>query len=167
MKVYVISDTHWGHSALHDIFRERPEDFGRRITAEWWNAVSDDDLVVHLGDVHFGKVAEWSALVPSLPGRKVLVLGNHDKRSVLWYMKNGFEFCCSSFQWEMFGLQIHFTHEPVTDGTFDLNIHGHLHDGKHRECEYDERQFLVSLETSKYRPLQLESIIKMWKKSRA
>ena len=32
-----------------------------------------------------------------LPGRKVLVMGNHDKKSARWYSEHGFDFVCNMF----------------------------------------------------------------------
>lgn len=36
------------------------------------------DLVIHLGDVYFGPAGGWEDLIFNLPGRKILVRGNHD-----------------------------------------------------------------------------------------
>ena len=52
MKYYVISDTHF----LHDNtikYCNRPEDYNERIIENWRKVVSDEDTVIHLGDVRF------------------------------------------------------------------------------------------------------------------
>ena len=118
MQVFVISDTHWGHSALSDKFKERPTDFEVRISQNWQRMIKTDDLVIHLGDVLFGNRSDWSSILTSLPGRKILVMGNHDKRTISWYMANGFEFCCESFHWQMYGLNILFSHKPALHEVF-------------------------------------------------
>jgi calcineurin-like phosphoesterase family protein len=125
--------------------------------------VTEDDLVIHLGDVVVGKATDWSSVIPELPGRKVLVLGNHDRKTPSWYMANGFEFCCVEFSWEIFGLRILFSHEPRDVGQFDLNIHGHLHLGRHREHKRDKRHYLVALENTSYQPRTLKRIVENWK----
>jgi len=166
MRVLVISDTHLGHRALVEKYQSRPMDFEDRIVKNWRRMVTEDDLIIHLGDVVVGKATDWPSVVPQLPGRKVLVLGNHDRKTQSWYMANGFDFCCVEFSWEMFGLRILFSHEPRTAGQFDLNIHGHLHLGRHREYICDERHYLVALEDTSYEPRTLHRIVKDWERGK-
>jgi calcineurin-like phosphoesterase family protein len=59
-------------------YKSRPDDFDHRINRHWQGMVHSDDLVVHLGDVMVGNSTDWHAIIATLPGRKVLVLGNHD-----------------------------------------------------------------------------------------
>ena len=166
MRVFVVADTHFADLSLASIYQSRPHNFQERIIQNWQSVIRDEDLVIHLGDVLVGRSAEWSTVIPALPGRKILVAGNHDKKSLSWYMTNGFQFCCSEFSWRMFGIQILFSHEPTEDGLFDLNIHGHLHLGKHREHKSDECHYLISLEQTHYQPRTLKSIVEAWAKSR-
>lgn len=165
MKIFVTTDTHFGHYSLADEYRARPGDFEKRIVRNWRRMIGDDDLVIHLGDVVVGRSVDWTSIVPSLSGRKILVLGNHDRKSISWYLGNGFDFCCSSFVWEVFGLRILLSHEPAFEGTFDLNIHGHLHGGRHREYGCDARHHLLSLEDTSYQPRLLKSLVNEWRKS--
>jgi calcineurin-like phosphoesterase family protein len=165
MKIFVIADTHFGHKTLSTEFQSRPPDFEAKIVWHWQRMVTNDDMIIHLGDVVVGNSNDWVSVIPELPGRKILVIGNHDKNTLSWYMTNGFDFCCQSFWWRIFGVNMLFSHEPTFDGQFDLNIHGHLHNGRHREYECDERQYLVSLEKANYQPRTLESIVKEWTKS--
>lgn len=164
MRIFVIADTHFGHKALINIYESRPVDFEKRIEKSWIRIVDKDDLVIHLGDVIVGKSADWASIIPNLPGRKILVLGNHDKKSESWYIENGFDFCCLSFTWQMYGLRIIFSHEPTMEGVFDLNIHGHLHLERHSEYVTDKRHYLISLEKSGYQPLTLDYIVRDWMK---
>jgi len=165
MKTFVIADTHFGHQTLSTEYKSRPPDFESKIVRQWQRMVTDDDIIIHLGDVVVGNTTVWSSVIPRLPGRKILVVGNHDKNTLSWYLANGFEFCCLTFSWQIFGVNILFSHEPMFDGQFDLNIHGHLHLGRHREYKCDERHYLVSMEKSNYQPRTIESIVKQWTKS--
>ncbi len=65
-------------------------------------------------------------IMAELPGKWVLVVGNHDKQhSPDWWMSNGFSFACQGMKYRNCWL----THQPSTslaDGC-ELNIHGHLH----------------------------------------
>gem|GEM_PF-1308717 len=166
MKIHIITDTHFGHKDLATKLKVRPDDFQERIINAWRLVVAEDDLVIHLGDVMVGKPTDWLSGIPDLPGRKVLIKGNHDKKSAQWYMNNGFEFYCETFSWQMFGYQLLFSHEPVFSGNFDLNIHGHLHGAAHRDYPKSERHLLLSLEDSGYRPHLLKTILQSWEKDR-
>ena len=168
MRVFVISDTHFEHRKLVE-FGSRPLDFEKRIIRNWKKMVGAEDLVVHLGDVLVGRTSKLSSIIPGLPGRKILVLGNHDQKKASWYMNNnnGFDFCCESFSWNMFGLEILFSHKPEQSGSFDLNVHGHLHlPQRHAECPVDGRHYLVSLEQNGYQPELLRSIVNSWQNRR-
>lgn len=167
MRTFVIGDTHFGHRALATRYGARPLDFEDRILRHWRNLVSEGDLVIHLGDVVVGRAPDWMATIAQLPGRKILVVGNHDTKPIHWYMSNGFDFCCQRFCWRSLGLRILFTHEPSAAGEFDLNIHGHLHLGRHRECHRDHRHLLFALEETAYQPRTLESLVRAWKKDSA
>ncbi len=166
MQTYVIADTHWGHKKLIDV-GARPEDFEDRIIKNWRRLVQPEDLVFHLGDVWLSNRRAKDQILWGLPGKKILTLGNHDGESVPFYMQRGFDFVCESFSIKRFGLQILFSHEPVIGSHFDLNIHGHVHSGEHRECEPQPNQILLSLEEDGYEPKSLQSLVKRWQKDRA
>jgi len=164
MRVFVISDTHFGHTNLEKM-GVRPSGFEDKIVKNWNQSVSSDDLVIHLGDYIVGKESAKKHIIHGLNGNKVLVIGNHDKRSIPCYLNNGFDFVCYSFTWKYFGLKILFTHAPSEIGTNDLNIHGHLHNGRHRdEFKLTDKHVLFSLEQQNYTPVPLKTLIKMHKK---
>ncbi len=131
MNIWLIADTHFGHKEMTAL-ADRPPGFENRITKHWINMVQDADFVIHLGDVFWNAVPHWQTVFSSLPGRKMLVVGNHDKKTLHWYMNNGFEFACHSFTWHIYGKSILFSHEPAPFFDEDLNIHGHLHTDVYR-----------------------------------
>ena len=163
MKVFVTTDTHFAHTALVEKHKCRPSDFETQIAMNWIDTVSNDDLVIHLGDIAVGATNRWYAIIPGLPGRKILTLGNHDGKSLQWYMEHGFDFACRKFYWKMYGLKILFSHVPRHDDTFDINIHGHLHRGTHHlDVVTDDRHQLLSLEETGYRPVLLKTLVETW-----
>ena len=93
----------------------KPAGFEHRILKNWRALVADDDMVIHLGDVFLCKISGWKDTFTNLPGRKILVIGNHDKNSLNWYMHNGFDFACHKFIWEMYGKSLLFTHAPMEE----------------------------------------------------
>jgi calcineurin-like phosphoesterase family protein len=91
-----------------------------------------------------------------LPGRKILVLGNHDHKSPQYYMKHGFDFACYEFTWRNYL----FTHHPIQDTRGKINIHGHFHTmPKNMEDYpwYDKKiHKLISMPDNNYQPIKLK-----------
>lgn len=111
--VYIISDTHFGDSQCREIDPLWPSPEAHIALLR--NYITRDDTVIHLGDVGDPRYME------KIPGTKVLIMGNHDKRSD----------CAPYFQ-EIFdgplyiGKKILLSHEPILiPGA--VNIHGHVH----------------------------------------
>jgi len=161
MRRWVIADSHFGHERLVER-GYRPAGFTDLLLKNCKELIKPEDLVIHIGDVAIpdghGAILHF---MEQVPGRKILVRGNHDKRSVTWYMNHGFEFACDAF--EMGGVL--FTHEPrvVVPEHIQFNIHGHLHEGNHREADLGPKHRLVSLEQLGYKPVRVEHV---WRKQR-
>ena len=84
MKVFAISDLHLS-SAVNkpmDIFGPGWDNYFEKITADWTAKVQNDDIVLIGGDISWGisieEAAPDFALLSALPGRKVVLRGNHD-----------------------------------------------------------------------------------------
>ena len=83
MSIYTIGDLHLslGVSKPMDIF-EGWENHVEKLTANWKNKVSDTDCVIIPGDVSwamdFDELRNDFAYIDSLPGKKILLKGNHD-----------------------------------------------------------------------------------------
>ena len=86
MSLYTISDLHLSFSCDKpmDIFYGW-NNYVERLTANWKRIVTDDDTVVIPGDISWGlKMDEALAdlqYIDALPGKKILLKGNHD----LWW----------------------------------------------------------------------------------
>ena len=115
-----------------------------------------------LGDFCWGEL-ESSFL--SLPSRKVLVKGNHDKKSYSYYYNHGFDFCCETFGLSYMSAKVVFSHKPLEDGMYDLNIHGHLHNNTWHDAINDNKHYLISLELNGYKAESLNKIVDTWKNS--
>lgn len=159
MKIWLITDTHFNHENIKE-YSGRPDDFTERTIKNWSSMVSDNDLTIHLGDVIFSKAGTLTEILTTIPGRKVLVMGNHDRKP-RWYMTHGFAFACYRFE---LGHSL-FVHEPQFElpAGCDRVIHGHLHNDAHRSDEYPEPippyNRLLSLELEDYKPVLLEEFI--------
>lgn len=168
-RFFVTSDMHLGHSELtHDGFR--PNGCSDLILKRMGMLLGPSDILIDLGDVCWRDYDYWFERLKHIECIKWLVKGNHDKKSVSWYMDRGYSMVCDhGFGMEIFGKKIFFSHYPVKeDGWFDLNIHGHFHNFgldrvKEMEPHYYEiltpKHSLVSLEAMKYEPVKLQRIV--------
>jgi len=162
IRIWLITDTHFCHDEL--IRKKlRPINYQDKILTNWKRDIKDDDIVIHLGDVALGKSRECSDIIQSLPGRKILCMGNHDKRTVNWYMDNGFDFACTEFTMR----NIIFSHRPVKPREYiKYNIHGHLHTISRYNGYIPAKNNwhrLLSLEMEKYKPILLDRFIHLSK----
>lgn len=162
MKYWLITDTHFSHKRLIDF--GRPEDFEEQLKNNMSKMIGEDDMLIHLGDVCIGNDIENNMWFSKY--KNVLVKGNHDHKSVNWYLNHGWDFVCKRFDFKMFGKRIAFTHQPEAwDGYFDLNIHGHFHDTDgRRQPDFNEGTMsgynkLLAVEYTDYKPVNLEKFI--------
>ena len=82
--IFAISDLHLSTDAdkSMEVFGDRWSGYMDRIRANWLDKVSEGDTVVIAGDVSWGmRLAECKGdfqFISSLPGRKIILKGNHD-----------------------------------------------------------------------------------------
>jgi len=164
VKYWVIADMHLGHTKLVEE-KFRPANFSDKILINLKRMVLPGHILIDLGDVCFEDKALWHSKLMELPGKKWLVLGNHDSNSVSWYLEHGYDAVMHNFTLCMFGKKILFSHKPKDITGYDLNLHGHFHSfGMDRVKETEPELFklltpkhrLMSLEESHYQPVSLE-----------
>ena len=164
MKFYLISDTHFNHTNIAT-YCDRPANFTELLIQRWQGTVKSEDTVIHLGDVLIGKRQVARELIASLPGRKILVRGNHDQQgSCSWWIDNGFDFACDGMVFRNCWL----THKPsptLPEGC-ELNLHGHWHNIWHGfkpdnagPVEHKEWHRLFSVEYTDYRPVEFQKFV--------
>lgn len=163
MKIYAISDTHFGHEKL--VQWGRPQEFGSKILQNIRRL--HGDMLIHCGDFCIGEDERYADLYATMAmgfSNRILVRGNHDMKSDAWYMKHGFDFVCAAFEAEYFGKRFLFTHKPAErrEG-IDRNIHGHLHGNAHRIEDMDgydpSWHFDLAPEIREYAPVNIETIV--------
>lgn len=159
-KVYVISDTHFGHKniigfeAAHRPFATILE-HDRELLARWNAVVTKRDTVWHLGDVFFGK--DGHLILAELNGYKKLVLGNHDHYPISVYQAYFGKIHGAA---EFDGCLL--THLPIHENQmyrYRRNIHGHMHSKRVMKTHEayddmpDDRYVCVSAERTNLTPL--------------
>jgi calcineurin-like phosphoesterase family protein len=145
---HFFSDPHFGHSAVIK-YAERPfqsaDEMDAAMIAKYRERVRDDDFVLWAGDLSFHSQARTREIVRELPGRKALVLGNHDRETVTDYLKMGFEFVVNSMFLYMAGCKVIVSHYPPAGSNRDVRylerrpqapgkgefvLHGHTHESE-------------------------------------
>ena len=166
-KLWLISDTHFGHKNIVQ-YQQRPESHEAIMLSEWVWAVGEDEPILHLGDVFLGKQgnpARWSAILGRLPGRKFLILGNHDKAKKSLYEQAGFTiiqpFVHRGIAFTHRPISIEFPQEELRD--WSINIHGHVHANPYRP-EHDgtwlegKTYINLSVEVTDFKPVRLGNV---------
>ena len=173
--IYGLSDSHFLHENILKFTYDqaktqllRPEfssleDMDNKMRSLWNHTIRPEDLVIHVGDFVWtkGSSERIKEVIKSLNGRKILIRGNHDKKSYSWYLSNGIDFVCDKFSWDYNGKRVLFVHNPdhiTADeySRYDIVVHGHVH----RNLPFIRRVgnttcVNMSVEMLKYRPMAL------------
>lgn len=84
MHIYAISDLHLSFSSPKpmDVFGDEWHDHAARLAAAWQDTVQQEDVVLIPGDISWAMQLSAAspdlAFIGALPGKKVLLKGNHD-----------------------------------------------------------------------------------------
>ncbi|MEN3234047.1 MULTISPECIES: metallophosphoesterase family protein [Methylobacterium] len=159
-QVWLVGDTHFGHAGSigHSgrPFRNVAE-MDRLLIEAWVSCVRPTDTVIHLGDFEWGHTPERTAQIfAALPGKKHLVVGNHDRPRV------------TSLAWESVQerLTIHAAGRKVVADHYPLrawpgSFHGalHVHGHTHGTLPGTSQSADVGVDVWGYRPARLEDVI--------
>lgn len=155
-KVYLMTDWHlWMRKE-----KNKPECYQRSNFNEIINnmkVIKNDDLLIYMGDMVDGEFQDQESLknvLLPMNFKKILVMGNNDLFSPVFYKSCGFDYVVQSFTWN----NILFTHIPIRH-SYDLAIHGHIHGYKTYWCPYNKHIDVAFLE-GRTKPVELLSIIK-------
>lgn len=170
INIHTISDSHFNHWNINRLcnrgFQSLKHMDGTQ-TKRWNTIVKPHDIIIIVGDLIFTKgiSQEVAKIIQSLNGRKILVHGNHDRKTYSWYLTHGIDFICDTFSWDFNHKKILFVHSPHDVKTPDLTkyhyiIHGHQHNStpfiqKKRRCTFVN----VSAEHLNYTPINLITLL--------
>ena len=177
-KTYFISDTHFNHKNIIK-YCNRPfkdvEEMNRVIIENWNNIVTDFDTVFHLGDVGLTNEKDMKEIIPKLKGKKVLIKGNHDKKSEKFFREAGFRFIPKS-PLELYDKKLILSHKPLKDREIPdeyINVHGHIHNNPLHKIDpvtnkieypknlYSEKLHInVSVDVTDFKPISLKELLK-------
>jgi calcineurin-like phosphoesterase family protein len=159
MKLFITSDQHYNHTKILEYGLDRrgnfkdTNDMNNVIIQRHNELVSDNDIVLNLGDFSFGGKKYIEEIITKLNGNQYLLLGNHDrKRTVTFFKRMGF---IKVYKYPIFLRNIVLSHEPIyPQHLLDMNkfnFHGHIHNLYH----YNE--FLKETGIDRYANFVVES----------
>ena len=104
MSIYAISDLHLSfndNNKSMEFFGPEWKDYVKKIEENWRDTVTNDDTVLIAGDISWANNLEEAkddfAFINSLPGKKIIIKGNHDyyfstmKKVKTFLDENGFD----------------------------------------------------------------------------
>lgn len=159
---FLISDTHFGHEGVCKFLRSdgvtklRPfscaAEMDEILIQNWNSVVKPNDRVYHLGDVSMKR--KDIATIARCNGRKVLIRGNHDIFNLKDYLPY---FDDIRGVHVMPARDVILSHIPLHQDSvkrFNVNVHGHLHEGDVQSPHY----FSVCCENIDYTPISYEDL---------
>lgn len=163
--IYFISDTHFYHSNIMK-YCNRPfkdiNEMNETIIHNWNKVVTNDDTIYHLGDFCLSNDDEMKNIFNRLNGNKILIRGNHDRKSVKFYEDIGFKVLkCAPIILDDYQLML--SHVPLPDSKIldgYINLHGHIHNKKISDNypkNYSENKHInLSVDVTNYKLVSLD-----------
>ena len=140
--IWITSDLHFWHKSILVFCKDtRPwgtlEEMHQALIDEWNSKVKPDDIIFSLGDFSFKGKEATEEILSKLNGKKVMILGNHDK--VLRNSGKKGEFgiidIVDYLELRVDGVKICMSHFPFLDWNRkqhqSVMLHGHLHGVKY------------------------------------
>lgn len=185
-KIFFSSDQHFGHRNVLNFCR-RPfaneKEMGQALIDNWNAVVSNDDIVVSMGDFFwFNDSHSIKKCIDKLNGKEIyIVLGNHDKREsfrrvtderfhIIDGISHIFLRCEDKNRWYQKTFEIVCSHYPLMTWSHRdrgaINLFGHIHSGPRAESDYDQdiplwvgQQLDVGVDNQEYKPISFEDVL--------
>lgn len=128
------------------------------LIKNWNSVINEGDIVYILGDFCFGNKEMLREIVSQLKGRKILILGNHDRLTKGAYLDVGFETVTKNPM--IVDGDFILSHHPLQGdlGRF-YNIHGHKHKLP-SEAQFSPKHFDIGVDDHNFFPHNLDTVIK-------
>lgn len=177
--LFLTSDTHFGHQNILRLC-ERPfntiEEHDQKLIENWNSVVGPEDTVFHLGDFCFGGAQKWKEIRDQLNGHIILILGNHDIKTVSQSMLTMFDYVTQQMKIQVDGRTVYLNHFPFLTFAhwnpdiyqrdalaFALSGHTHIRRG---DTGYDAQfaslykstQYDVGVDLNEYKPIAWKEV---------
>lgn len=165
MGVYVISDLHFNHPGILRMERTQfktVDEHNEYVIQQYNSVVGPEDTCYILGDVGFYNVYDLALLTKRLNGKKILIMGNHDRFTTNEAISIlGFTQAWSGPRY--YNEHVILSHEPAREAfqnPYVYNVCGHLHNNSLDPVALDNF-IVVSCHLVNYKPQPLDEISKL------
>ena len=156
------SDTHFNHKNIIK-YCNRPfssvEEMNDTMISNWNQLVKPEDTIFHLGDFAFGRSESIKSILSSLNGRKILVLGNHD-RSLQRMRDLGFDVVSRRYRRCYIGRSLIMCHKVQHASKCEFALVGHVHDAWKFRTVNNIKAMNVGVDVCNFYPVNLDEILK-------
>ena len=140
------------------------------LIRRWRETVPEDGIVFHLGDFAHGSSRLWNDILCTLTGRKYLILGNHDMKSIRQGFMSWFELVTQQMTIRVGGQAIVLNHNPFLcyGGSYRnvWQLFGHVHSGPASNTGLDHPrlkmlfplQYDVGVDNNSFRPVSFAEV---------
>lgn len=171
--IYFTSDLHLGHANIIR-FCNRPfsdvDEMDETIIANWKSRVTDRDDVYILGDLMYRAKADPDDVLSRLPGRKHLVVGNHDHT---WLSRvdidKHFVEVKDIIVLKTGGITMTLCHYPMLSWPHSFYgsymVYGHIHNSVQEEDDWEyireqERMLNAGVDVNGFYPVTFEEMVR-------
>lgn len=167
MSIYITSDTHFNHKNIIE-YCNRPfksaEEMDNYMIKQWNETITNDDIIINLGDFAFGDSERIREYASRLNGKKILIQGNHDRKGVGFFESCGFTVWKKGSNLPIIkdGVEYNYilSHAPLDNIDIPegyINIHGHIHGTLLKDKFNKDIHKCVSVEClDDYKPMKLD-----------
>ena len=151
---FLLGDLHFGNDGMFNRSYSKKfntkEKYIKAVIKNYNSIVNEKHTVLFLGDL--GKSEILKEYIPKMKGRKILILGNHDKYSKKFYN----ELFDEVYSGPVFiSPRIVVSHEPIPVEKGVLTVHGHTH----YVMLKSDQHINICVEHTDYRPVSVKSIV--------
>jgi len=168
--IYFTSDLHAFHKNIIE-YDQLPfkslEDYRKFIIEVWNSTIGEEDEIYILGDVAVGGTnGQIYEFLTRLNGKKYLIQGNHDHRTIMKceYLRNCFDWIRWHHVFDYNKERFHLYHCPI-ESWFNMSSMKsiHLHGHSHGKCRIIDRRMDVGFKACNFKIYSIEEIIKKYK----
>jgi calcineurin-like phosphoesterase family protein len=132
------------------------------MIGNYFNTITPNDIVIFGGDIGFMSETKINAIVSSMPGYKIQIIGNHDIHRDGKLYKLAFDERHPCYVIDVkdgeIEYQLVFTHYPlndVPDGC--INVHGHIH----QNPAPTPKHFNMCVEHTNFAPCPITKVLEL------
>jgi calcineurin-like phosphoesterase family protein len=165
--IWFTSDQHFFHQNILKYGRSKYfssiEEMNDILIKNYNKVIKNNDTVFFLGDLSFGTIAQTEEILSKLKGKKIWILGNHDRKNVYnnLQIKKYFEDIKDYYELKYNKQEYILCHYPFETwkgahkGT--IHLYGHVHE-KNNLLRNEKNRYHVGVDTNNFFPVSIAQV---------